>query len=251
MWISDLVLPRLGRRAGAALVALAAASAGPIAAQAADAATVLPRNQLNLTSSATLEVGKDWMSLTFGTNREGVEAATVQSQLKQALDAALAEARRIARPGQVEVRTGNFAIGPRYAPKGGVNGWQGSAELVVEGRDMAGIGALAGRVTTLTISRVAYSLSRELQERSEAEVAAQAISRYRAKAADYARQFGYAGYVLGEVGVSSVDASPPPPVPSMRMRAMAAPALSEEPLSVEAGKGTVSVTVSGSVQLTK
>ena len=47
------------------------------------------------------------------TTREGQDAATVQSQLKQALDAALAEARKAARPGQVEVQTGNFSLYPR------------------------------------------------------------------------------------------------------------------------------------------
>ncbi len=36
----------------------------------------------------------------------------------------------------------------------------------------------------MTIARVGYSLSREARERLEGEVAAQAIARFRAKAAD-------------------------------------------------------------------
>ncbi len=89
----------------------------------------------------------------------------MQSQLKQALDAALAEARKAARPGQVEVQTGNFSLYPRYAGQGQrINGWQGTAELVVEGRDMPAIGQLTGRITTMTIARVGYGLSRERRE---------------------------------------------------------------------------------------
>jgi predicted secreted protein len=125
----------------------------------------------------------------------------VQSQLKQALDAALAEARKAARPGQLEVQTGNFSLYPRYAAKGGINGWQGSAELVVEGKDMPAIGQLTGRIGTMTIARVGYGLSRELREKVEGEVTAQAIARFRARAADYAKQFGYAGYLMREVSV--------------------------------------------------
>ena len=153
---------------------------------------------VSLSASATVEVTKDLLNVVLSTTREGQDAATVQTQLKQALDAALAEARKQSKAGQIDVQTGNFSLYPRYAPKGGINGWQGSAELVIEGKDSAGIGALTGRITTMTVARVSQGVSRELRERVEGELTAQAIARYRAKAADYAKQFGYAGYAIRE-----------------------------------------------------
>lgn len=225
------------------LVALGLALAAPIA-WAADAPP--PQGVVSLASSASLDVTKDVLSVTFNTTREGADAAAVQSQLKQALDAALTEAKRVARPGQLEVQTGNFSLAPRYTNKGVMNGWQGSAELIVEGRDMPAIGQLSGRITTLTISRVGYDLSRELREKSEGEVAARAIGRYRAKAADYARQFGYTGYTIREVSVGTNES--PPFRPAM-MQARSLAVGSEEALPVEPGKGTVTVSVSGTVQL--
>ena len=206
-----------------------------------------PQGAVGLSASASVEVPRDLLSITFSTTREGPDAAAVQSQLKQALDGALAEARKAARPGQLDVQTGNFSIYPRPAPKGGISGWQGTAELVVEGRDLPAIAQLTGRIGTLTVARVAYGLSREAREQAEADVAAQAIARYRAKAADYARQFGHAGYAIREVNVSS---SEPPPMPrpyAMQGRAMAASV--DEALPVEAGKAAVTVTVSGTIQL--
>ena len=231
-------------------VALVLALAAPWAVSAELPEVLVPKGVVSISSSATLEVAKDLLSITFNTTREGLDAASVQSQLKQALDAALAEARKAARPGQLDVQTGNFSLSPRYTNKGVVNGWQGSAELLVEGRDMAAIGQLTGRITTLTISRVGYSLSRELRERSEGEVAAQAIARYRAKAADYAKQFGYADYTIREVSVSSVEQQGPNPRVMMMSRAAAAP-MADEALPVEAGKGSVTVSVNGTVQMTK
>ena len=225
------------------LVALGLALAAPIA-WAADAPP--PQGVVSLASSASLDVTKDVLSVTFNTTREGADAAAVQSQLKQALDAALTEAKRVARPGQLEVQTGNFSLAPRYTNKGVMNGWQGSAELIVEGRDMPAIGQLSGRITTLTINRVGYDLSRELREKSEGEVAARAIGRYRAKAADYARQFGYTGYTIREVSVGTNES--PPFRPAM-MQARSLAVGSEEALPVEPGKGTVTVSVSGTVQL--
>ena len=216
--------------------------------RAAAAETPPPQGVVSLSASASVEVVRDLLTITLSTTREGADAATVQSQLKQALDAALAEAKRAARPGQLEVQTGNFSISPRYTNKGASNGWQGSAELVLEGRDMQAIGQLTGRITTLTIARVGYNLSRELREKSEGEVSAQAIARYRAKAADYAKQFGYAGYAIREVNVNANEQMPPRGVP-MQMKAMAV--ASEEALPVEPGKGTVSVNVSGTVQMNR
>jgi len=245
-------LPCRSPRSAALPAAALALALGGASARAATpdemAALLVPKGVVSLTSSASADVTRDLLAITFNTTREGADAATVQAQLKAALDAALSEAKKAARPGDVEVHTGQFTLAPKYTSKGVTSGWQGSAELVVEGRDMAAIGKLSGRITTLTIGRVGYNLSRELRERSEQDVTARAIAAYRAKAADCAKQFGYAGYTLREVNVSSSEQQPGPRPMAMQVRAIAAPA--DEALPVEPGKGTVTVTVSGTVQLT-
>jgi predicted secreted protein len=227
----------------AALVLLSLSSA------AASAQTLPPpAHVVNLSSSASVEVTKDLLHITFTATREGPDAQAVQTALKQALDAALAEAKRVQKPGQIDVRTGNFSLYPRHAPKGGaITGWQGTAELVAEGRDMSGIAQLAGRIQSMSIARVGQSLSREAREKVEGEVSAQAIARFRAQAAEMARAFGYAGYTLREVAVATNE--PPPHMPVMRMQAMAK--AEDAALPVEAGQGVVSATVSGSVTLNK
>ena len=212
-----------------------------------------PMDRLNLSASASLEVARDVLGVTFSSTKEGSDAATVQAGLKQALDAALTEARKIAKPGQVDVQTGNFSLYPRYAPPtskgaGAINGWQGTAELLVEGKDAAAIAQLGGRISTMTIARVGYTLSKEQREKVEVEVTAQAISRYKARAADYARQFGYAGYQIAEISVNSESVAPMmAQATSMRIKTMAMSA--DESLPVEAGKATVSVNVNGVVMM--
>lgn len=204
---------------------------------------------VSLSASATVEVTKDLLNVVFTATREGQDANAVQSQLKQALDAALAEARKQAKPGQIDIQTGNFSLYPRYAPKGGINGWQGTAELVIQGKDMAGIGALTGRIASMTVASVSQGVSRELREKVEGDLTAQAIARYRAKASDYAKQFGYAGYGIREVNVGTSE--PPGFVPMPMVRAKAMSMAADESMPVEAGKAQVSVNVSGSVQLTR
>ena len=236
-------------RAGAALallggLAVTLAAALPAAAQ---SAAPSPLNQLSLSASASVEVTMDTLALTFSTSGEGADAAALQGQLKRSLDAALAEARKVARPGQIEVRSGNFSLYPRYTAKGVANGWRGSAEIQVEGRDSSGIAQLAGRIATMNIAGVEYALSREAREKLEAEVGAQAIASFRARADAMSRQFGFSGNSVREVQVNSGGPQRFPPAPMLR--AQAAMAAADAPLPVEAGKTTVSVTVSGTVQM--
>lgn len=209
-----------------------------------------PQNVVSLSATASVEVVRDWLTVAFSTTREGSDAAAVQAQLKQALDAALAEARKAAKPGLLEVQTGQFSLQPRYSPKAGtVNGWQGSAELIVEGRDAQAIARLSGRINTLTIARTGFSLSREARLKVESDVAAQAIERFRARAETVSRQFGFAGYTLREVAVNT-EGSMQPPQPMYRMQAQRTE-MADAALPVEAGKAVVSANVSGSVQMTQ
>lgn len=243
-------MPKKAKNLHRATLALAAAlAAGGAAAQ------IQPplSGVLNLTTTATVEVTKDVLGIVFSTSRDGADAQTVQSALKQALDAALAEARKIAKPGQVDVQTGNFSLYPRYGnPRNGqptITGWQGTAELMVQGKDTTSIAQLTGRVGTMAIARVGYTLSKEAREKVEAEVTAQAISNWRAKAQQMTQQFGYSSYIVREVNVATNEqGGGPVPVMMSRAKTMSA---ADEALPTEAGKGDVTATVSGSAQMTK
>lgn len=206
-----------------------------------------PQNVLQLQASGTVEVQQDLLQMHLSTARDGTDPAAVQAQLKTALDAALAEARKSAQPGQLDVRTGNFALYPRHNREGRIGGWTGTAELVLEGRDFARITQAAGRIQSLTLAGISFGLSREQRARVEGEAQAIAIERFKAKAAELARGFGFGGYTLREV---AVNANEPGFAPRLRMAAQDARVSSAEaPVPVEPGKSTVVVTVSGSVQL--
>ncbi|MFM8766769.1 MAG: SIMPL domain-containing protein, partial [Rubrivivax sp.] len=157
---------------------------------------------MSLSAASTQEVTMDTLSVTLAVVREGQDAAVVQAQLRQVLDAALAEARKAVKPKALEVQTGMFSLNPRYANPNNrpaapsIAGWAGRAELLIEGRDLPAVAQLVGRLTTLTVARVGFSLSREARERVEEEATQQAIARFRSRAEAYSRQFGFAGYQI-------------------------------------------------------
>lgn len=207
-----------------------------------------PVNVVSLSASGFLEVQQDWLTISLNTTKDGTDAAAVQAQLKAALDSALAVAKPAAQPQLLEVRTGQFSLFPRYGSNGKINGWQGTTELVLEGRDFTRISSLAGKIQSLTLSNVGFSLSRDAQRKLEADVQALAIERFKAKATDVAKGFGFQGYTLREVSISSADQEGAHPFPRvMAMQAKAA--VADSPVAAEAGKSTVNVTVSGSIHL--
>ena len=145
------------------------------------------------------------------------------------------------------MRTGNFALYPRHNREGRISGWTGTAELILEGRDLARITQAAGRIQTMTLGGVSFGLSREQRTRVEGEAQAIAIERFKAKAAELAKGFGFSGYTLREV---AVNANEPGFAPRMRMAAPEARmAAADASVPVEPGRSAVTVTVSGSVQL--
>ena len=236
---------KLAGRLIAAWTLLVAACTGSVLAQSAPYAP--PQNVLQLSATGTVEVQQDLLSLSLTTTREGPDANAVQNQLKSALDLALAEARKAAQPGQLDVRTGNFGLYPRYGQGGRISGWQGTAELVLEGRDFSRITQTAGRIQTMTLGGVSFGLSREQRAKVEGDAQSLAIERFKAKAAELAKGFGFSGYSLREVAVNTNDQGFPRPVRMLGMETKAAQADAAVP--VEAGKSTVVVTVSGTVQL--
>lgn len=211
------------------------------------AAVVPPQNVLQLSATGTIETQQDLLVMSLNTTREGPDAAAVQAQLKAALDAALAQARPQVQAGQMDVRTGNFSLYPRHDRDGRMAGWSGTAELVLQGRDFTRITQTAGRISTLTLGGISFGLSREQRQKVEAEAQQQAIGRFQAKAGELARAFGFTAWSLREV---SVDSGEPGYMSRPRMMdGVGLSAASASAVPVEAGKATVVVTVSGSVQL--
>lgn len=205
-----------------------------------------PENVVQLSASASVEMPQDLLSFQLVATRDGSDPAQVQQQLKAVLDQALADARKTAQPGAMDVRTGNFSVAPRYGRDGRISGWQGTAELLLEGTDFIRISQAAGKLQGMNVGSAAFRLSRDRRAQAEREAQAEAVRRFRERSGELAKAFGFNSYSLREVSVQAQD----PGFPRPRMMAMEAKAASADaPVPVEAGRAAVTVTVSGSVQL--
>ncbi|MCF8160380.1 MAG: SIMPL domain-containing protein [Polaromonas sp.] len=206
-----------------------------------------PSQRVSLSASATVQVPQDELTLTLGTQREGSNAPELQNQLKAALDTALTLARRQAQAPLMNVSTGRFGLSPRHDRNGKLVGWQGTAELILQGRDFVRISQTAAQLQTLSVSSVVFGLSAQQRQDAQSQAQAQAIEQFQKSASEIAKSFGFGGYTLGEI---HVNANQPGPVrPYMMAASLKSAADESSPVPMEAGLSQVNVNVSGSVQL--
>ena len=245
-------MPFISRHAQTLVAAAIVWGAAATAAQAQTTVMATPQNVVQLTAAGSVEVAQDLLVLTLSATEEGSNAAAVQKRLQQVVDAALAKVKPQAQPGAMEVRTSGFNVFPRTTSKDGkIAGWQGNAQLVLQGKDFDRITSIATQVQGMQVSQVAFGLSKEGRAKVEGEAQQLAIDQFKAKATSLAKAFGFGGYSLREVSVNSNETGVRPYMNqgAMLKSSMASASADSAPLAVEAGKTQVEVQVSGAVQL--
>lgn len=220
--------------------------------QGASAQNVMPssatvRDALTLDATASTEVIPDLAVITLAAEAQGIDAAPITREVQQIINAALAQAKAT---GGVEARTGAFSTSQRWNNKGVREGWTVRAELILKGKDFAVLGTLAGKLAQqkLIIVSSGFELSRELREREEQSLIERGIAAFRSKAQTASRAFGFGKYTLREVNLGSITGDARP-IPSkvFAMRAATAAAADAEPIAIEGGKVTLTLTVNGSI----
>lgn len=240
-------------RKTALALAFAVASVTPLvlslAPSAAIAQTVVqnpPSGVLSLSAQASADVPQDVVNITLFYEQEASDPSSLTSTLNQRADSALQKAKGVA---GVTARTGAFSIYPSTDRDGRISAWRGRTEVQLESHDFAAASKLAGQMSSIMqVGNVSFSLSPEAQRAAEQKLTGQAIASFRQQATSSAQAFGYSGYTIREVNVGH-NGIMPRPVMMMSARAMGADAKAAAPMPLEGGTSTVTVNVSGSVQM--
>ncbi|MDQ7979519.1 SIMPL domain-containing protein [Paraburkholderia sp. SARCC-3016] len=206
-----------------------------------------PSGVLSLNAQASSEVPQDVVDITLFYEQEASDPSTLTTTLNQRADAALRKAKGVS---GVTARTGSFSIFPSTDRDGRISAWRGRTEVVLESHDFAAASKLAGQMApAMQVGNVQFSLSPEAQRAAEQKLTGEAIESFRKQAASSAQAFGYSGYTIREVNVGHGGPIAPRPVMMMSARAMSADAKMAPPVPLEGGTSTVTVNVSGSVQM--
>ena len=205
-----------------------------------------PSGVLSLNAQASAEVPQDVVNITLFYEQEASDPSTLTATLNQRADSALQKARGVS---GVTARTGSFSIFPSTDRDGRISAWRGRTEVVLESHDVAAASKLAGDISSvMQVGNVQFSLSPEAQRAAEQKLSGEAIKSFRDQAASSAQAFGFSGYSIREVNVNHSGVMPRPMM-MMSARAMSADAKASAPVPIEGGMSTVTVNVSGSVQM--
>jgi predicted secreted protein len=206
---------------------------------------VQPAGVLSLSAQASAEVPQDVVTITLFYEQEANDPASLTTTLNQRADAALQKARGVS---GVTASSGQFSIFPSTDRDGRISAWRGRTEVVLESHDFTAAAKLAGDIASvMQVGNVQFSLSPEAQREAEQKLSGQAIASFRDQAMSAARAFGYSSYTIREVNVGHGFMQPRPVM--MAARAVSADAKVAQPVPLEGGTSTVTVNVSGSVQM--
>ena len=205
-------------------------------------------NLLNLTAQSSVKATQDYLSVTLSASRDGATGQAVQAELKKVLDQAIILANPLEAGDLLQAKTGQFRVVPVYDSRDQrIQGWRGTAQLIIEGKDFVRITTLAGNIQKMPVTNVAFGLSPSARAKYEEEAQKLAVADFRQRAKLLTEQFGFSNYSIDNV---HVNASHDMPMPMARMEMAASmPAKMASPIPVEAGETTVTVVVNGSVQM--
>jgi len=217
-------------------------SAVPVRAQ------VLPAsdryNTVELQAEAQREVTNDLLNASLYVEATDANAAQLANTLNRASNEALKIAANFK---SVRARSGSNNTYPVYDRNQKLTGWRGRAEIRLDSRDFqAAAGLIAKLQASMQLSSLSFSLAKDTREKLENDLIAEAISAFRARA-DITRQ-ALAGksYRIRRVAINTGGGMMQP---QPMFRAAAASAAEVATPQLEGGLSTVTVSVSGAVEV--
>jgi len=206
------------------------------------AADAAPRfNQIHFQVERSRMVDNDRMQAVLSVTAEDASAARLADQINRTMDWAVKTAKT--RPG-IEVRSGNYRTYPVYS-KDKIQRWRAAQELILEGTDFATLSSLTGQLQErLQVASINFSVSPARRAAVEDELITQALDAFKQRAELVRKRLATKGYRIVDAAINTGGGQP---APIMTRAAMETSSIA--PPTVEAGTSTLSVTVSGVIEL--
>ena len=223
----------------ASLLLLTAALASPLAAFSAEPTGTL----IDLSADAQHSAPNDLARATVYVEMQDPSAAELAKRVTNATGAIIGIATKFT---GVKTRTGDTSSYPIYGKNNKLDGWRMRAEIQFESRDVPMLSDLLGRLKDYAmVSDIQLSAAPETRRRAEDDAMREALAAFQARAKLVAEQLGKP-YRIASLNIQT-GGGRPPRMPMMMMRA--AGSTESAPTPIAAGESTISVTVSGKIEL--
>ncbi len=200
------------------------------------------QNEVEFQVSAERETANDLMQTTLVVELENSDSARLAAELNRTMAWALELARA---DDTVRARSGDYRTWPVYPPnQRRISHWRGSQELVLESTHPDHLNALIGRLQErLQVRGMNFTVSPQQQAELVESLTADALVRFRARAAAIADSLGASAYDI--VHIRIVESGGEPPVLLRRTMSVA----EDVAVASEPGVSRIGVTAQATIRL--
>ena len=200
-------------------------------------------NRVHLSISANESVENDTLIAVLYSQREGTKLADLADAVNQQIADAVKQSKQIP---NIDVQTLSYQTYPIYN-KQQLSGWRVRQSISLKSQDSERLSQLLGDLQrSLAMESIDYQISPEKMRAVEDELITEAVAAFNQRAKLVTSQFGYKDYRLVDININTAGTF----ANAIRRRgaAMAMESSIAAP-TIEAGKQTVEITVSGAIEM--
>ena len=201
-------------------------------------------DRINFQVSAIEEVENDTLVVVMYSERSGQEPSAIADEVNRNIGWAVDLAKKNS---AIKVQTLNYRQDPLYKNQS-ISGWKVRQSIHLESTEVTTLSAMLGELQSrLSVASLRYTVSPTRRDMVESRLIAEALNRFKSRGEQITVELGRTGYRIVNLDVITSGQSPAP----VRMRAVAVMADSSAVAapSIEPGVQTVSVQVSGAIEL--
>ncbi|VAW54025.1 hypothetical protein MNBD_GAMMA05-1645 [hydrothermal vent metagenome] len=199
-------------------------------------------NQISLEASSSADVDNDTMMVSMYAQEEGAKAVVLSNKVNKKINLALAKLKQYK---AIKVETESYTTNPVYN-KNQIVSWRVRQSIKLESKDMSLMSEVLGELQgQLSLNGISFDVSRDKREQQTKKLIDDALAAFTVRAKQIANKLQHDSYKIVSVNVSTSGSSSP----RYKSRNMSMMAEAQVAPTFSAGDRTLSVRVSGSIEL--
>lgn len=200
-------------------------------------------DRIHLSASASAQLENDTMVVTVYAEEEGSVAAELSSMVNKRIHWGLDLVK--VHP-EIKHQTNAYSSNPVYSNKK-IKGWRVRQSLRLESKDMALMSDVLGKLQSeLALQSMQFTVSADSKNKQDEKLIDKALANFEKRAQQVVKKLGRKDYKIVDINISTSGTIGVRP--QYQMRTMAMESVASAP-AISAGEQTVSVTVSGNIEL--
>jgi len=201
-------------------------------------------NLYHLSASAEDEIENDIMKVTLLASHQSLKSSDANKVVNQQMTMALEILKKTK---DIQYETGNYQTQPVYQNRQ-ITGWNASQQIELKSSDVDQLSEVIGKLQKeLKISSMSFDVSKPVRQKAENGLSVEALNQFKERAELIQKTMGADQYQIVTVDINT-GTQRPPARQRLMMTEMSMASASPAP-TVEGGNSTVTVNVTGQIQL--